>query len=68
MDRPNGVIGRRQGRYGGQEVTKEKFRVIGNGVSSGTGQSGSGSGRVGCLLRTDKLIFFHLVRSSLVNL
>ena len=39
----NGVIGRGQGKYGGQEVAKEKVRIVGTGVSSGTGKSGGRS-------------------------
>ena len=33
------VIGRGQGSYGRQEFAKEKVRVVGTGVSSGTGKS-----------------------------
>ena len=39
----NSDISRGQGRYGWQEVTKEKVRVAGTGVSSGTGWSGERS-------------------------
>ena len=42
-DRPKGDISRGKGRYGRQEVTKEKFRVAGTGVSSGTGRRGEWS-------------------------
>ena len=66
--RPNGLLGRGQGRYSREEVAKEKVRVVGTGVLSGTGQSGEWSWAVGMvLLTTDKLRFFHLVRSLLVN-
>ena len=64
----NGEIVRGKGRYSRKEVAKDKIRVVGTGILSRTGQSREriwAGGMV--LLTTDKLRFFHLVRSSLVN-
>ena len=66
--RLNGVLGRGKVRYSREEVAKDKIQVVGTGVLSGMGQSGEWSWSSGMvLLMTDKLRFFHLVRSLLVN-
>ena len=68
MARLNEVLGRGKVRYSREEAAKDKIQVVGTGVLSGTGQIRERSWSSGMvLLTTDKIRFFHLVRSSLVN-
>ena len=52
----------------GRRSRKRKYGLQLPGSLLGRGGAGSGAGRVGCLLTTDKLRCLHLLRSSLVNL
>ena len=52
----------------GRRLQKRKSGMQVPGYLLGRGGAGSGAGPLGCLLTTDKLRCFHLVRLSLVNL